>query len=56
MDEHEVYECWITGAKDSFVKLDTAPKVTEWLKAVMREWGVSTHINIAIHSSSEYEF
>lgn len=53
-DDHEVYECWVLGEKGSFAKFDTVPKVNEWLKKVLREYGEGTHINIAIHLSGEY--
>ena len=54
MEEYEVYECWVTADKDSFVKLTTVPQVMEWYKEALRKYDVGTHINVVIHLNTEY--
>ena len=50
-----IWECWIAGNKDSFVKLDSLTEVQDWVSRMLP--GLRTHgiLKVVPHLSNEYE-
>lgn len=49
----DVYECWVSGRDYSFVKLDSAATVAQWVAGLQLDR--HDHVHIVLHSSDEYE-
>lgn len=51
-----VYECWIAGQQNSFVKLNHVGSVQEWVGTVLSHASRGHTLVIGVHDQSEYSF
>jgi hypothetical protein len=58
---HPVYECWVVGDRDSFVKFspatgpdDSIEEVVKWVRERLLNPAGARHISIGLHTSDEY--